>query len=156
MPLGEGNNKLEHFTAFKRPHFALIVQPAAEQRPELSPTRGSASVGLRTKILSGAAEQRLIESGSKTQIIRNPVAAPRLRNYGDSLPKARRLALGLALATASQLDAQRTPRYRVGDFADSVTCVHPTIKGTNATWFRNQVTARAFVSLKSLSMDCSD
>jgi hypothetical protein len=39
---------------------------------------------------------------------KNSIAAPRLRNYGDCLPKARRLALGLALAAAPQLIAQLT------------------------------------------------
>jgi len=56
----KGNDILEHSTGFKR--FALITQPAAEQRGELSPTRGSGERWVTTRKISGAAEQRLIES----------------------------------------------------------------------------------------------
>ena len=49
-----------------------------------------------------------MQSGRETQIMKESVAAPRLRNYRDCLPKARRLALGLALAAAPQLIAQLT------------------------------------------------
>src|SRR4051794_13885201 len=64
--------------------------------------------------LSGAAEQRLTELGHKAKSYKNSVAAPRLRNYGDCLPKARRLALGLTLAAAPQLDCTTdASRYRL-------------------------------------------
>jgi hypothetical protein len=38
----------------------------------------------------------------------NSVAAPRLRNYRDGLPKARGLALGLTITAAPQLIARLT------------------------------------------------
>jgi hypothetical protein len=64
--------------------------------------------------LSRAAEQRLTESGRKAKSYKNSVAAPRLRNYGDCLPKARRLALGLTLGAAPQLNcATDTSRHRL-------------------------------------------
>ena len=39
---------------------------------------------------------------------KSSIAAPRLRNYGECLPKARRLALGLTRTAAPQLIAQLT------------------------------------------------
>jgi hypothetical protein len=58
--------------------------------------------------LSRAAEQRLTQPITRHKSCKNSIAAPRLQNYGDCLPKARRLALGLALAAAPQLIAQLT------------------------------------------------
>ena len=48
----------------------------------------------------------MTESGRKVKSYKDSVAAPRLGNYRDYLPKARRLALGLAVAAAPQLIAQ--------------------------------------------------
>jgi len=71
--------------------------------------------------LSRAGEQRLNQSSRNAQINKNSVAAPRLRNHRDCLPKARRLALGLPMAAAPQLDGQLTQSRLRSLYVESLT-----------------------------------